>query len=137
MGIQTYCFVAIGRNLQLLCQQYLRETLRQNQAKISKRRRAAILSNLVFSVDGTIRDFSAEILPQTTTPPPPPPQTQWSSHDSQDLTHQAIDSQDLQSTQYIDPFRRASGGFQLFERRRSTQTKQSQEKKRQNNHRTN
>lgn len=119
-GLNRYCSNVIERNLQLTCIEYLRNKFETNPTKISKERRASILSNLLFSVDGTIRDF----LPQPTQPTPklptPPPSlpAQPEIQDMGDVEDSTDSTTDEPSTKYINPFQQVTGGFRLYGRRR-------------------
>lgn len=145
-GLNRYCSNVIERNLQLTCIEYLRNKFETNPTKISKKRRASILSNLLFSVDGTIRDFLPQPTPKLPTPPPslpaqpeiqdveeveavedspqPPPKLQTlppAQPEIQDMgeVEDSTDSTtDEPSTKYINPFQQVTGGFRLYGRRR-------------------
>lgn len=130
-GITKFCYIRIRRNIQIVCLQHLHETLNRLKPGSINRRRQTICSSLLFEIDGSIKDFGSDFIPQ------PPQQSQKiiapenvpiDAPVAADDAPESPDAPQKSSTvptshaskPYINPFQRAKGGFQLFGRRHSS-----------------
>lgn len=134
-GITKYCRVAIRPNYEALCRQYLGDTNGSNAVNSTDNnngtdgtnidhfgisgnkpgrvtsRRVTISGTNLFNVDGNVQSFgSNDCVPGVPGVPAIPANVARASH---------IAKWAPQPNKFIDPFRRTTGGFQIYGRRRS------------------